>query len=135
MNVGTKFEIVSGLLLTKLSVFYESEVELTAMIDTGSAGTAVDIDKFPFDPMRAASRIVSLVGIGGRQEVIAQFVAGVEIGKQRVLDYEIQFCDLWERFQFEAIIGSDLLERLGATIDYPNREIRFGGHRLRCRSS
>jgi hypothetical protein len=68
-----KFEYFRGLLYTELSIFHGSEVKLRAMIDTGSVGTAADIDKF----------------------------------------------------QFEAIIGSELLDKLGAVIDYPNREIAF----------
>ncbi len=40
-------------------------------------------------------------------------------------DFDVQFCDLVDQFQFEAIIGSELLEKLGAVIDYPKREITF----------
>ena len=65
------------------------------------------------------------MGVGGRQEVISQPVPKVSIGGIDVPNYEIQFCDLWDDFEFEAIIGSDLLEKLGAVIDYPNREIVF----------
>jgi hypothetical protein len=120
-----KFEIVGSLLYSEISVFYESEKTLLAMIDTGSAGTVADIDKFNIDPHRLGSRIVDIVGVGGRQEVLAQTVSKLGIGGVEVANYEIQFCDLWNQFKFEAIIGSDLLEKLGAIIDYPAREIVF----------
>ena len=120
-----KFELVGGLLYAELSIFYESEVKLFAIIDTGSAGTAVDIDKFNINPHRLGSRLVEIVGVGGCQDVICQPVSKLKIGGIEVFNYEIQFCDLWDQFQFEAIIGSELLDKLGAIIDYPKQEIVF----------
>ena len=120
-----KFEYSGGLLYAELSIVYESEVKLVAMIDTGSAGTAADIGKFNINPLRPGSRLDYIVGVGGRQEVISQTVSKLSIGGIEVPNYEIQFCDLWDQFQFEAIIGSELLEKLGAVIDYPKREIFF----------
>jgi hypothetical protein len=119
------FEIVGGLLYAELSVFYESEVKLLAIIDTGSAGTAVDIDKFNINPHRLGSRLVEIVGVGGCQEVICQPISKLKIGGVEVINYEVQFCDLWNQFKFEAIIGSELLDHLGAIIDYTKREIVF----------
>lgn len=125
-----KFEYVGGLLYAELSVFHGSEiigseVKLRAMIDTGSAGTAADIDRFQIDPLLPGSQIVGTTGVGGSQDVISQPVAKLSIGGVHVLNYQVQFCDLWDQSQFEAIIGSDLLEMLGAVIDFPEREITF----------
>lgn len=120
-----KFSFSGGLLYTELSIFYESEIRLSAIIDTGSAGTAVDIDKFNIDPQKPGSRLVEIVGVGGSQDVICQPVTKLNIGGIDVFNYEVQFCDLWDQFQFEAVIGSELLDKLGAVIDYPKREIVF----------
>ncbi len=120
-----KFEYVRGLLYTELSIFHGSEVKLRAMIDTGSAGTAADLDRFKIDPQSPGSRLVYIAGVGGRQEVISQTVSKLSIGGVTIANYQVQFCDLWDQFQFEAIIGSELLEMLGAVIDYPKREIVF----------
>ena len=95
------------------------------MIDTGSAGTAADIDRFNIDPLMPGSKIVGITGVGGYQDVISQPVSKLSIGGIEVPNFEIQFCDLWDQFQFEAIIGSKLLEMLGAVIDFPKREIVF----------
>ena len=67
-----KFEYVGGLLYAELSIFHGSQVKLRAMIDTGSAGTAADIDKFKINPPASDSRLVYIAGVGGRQEVISQ---------------------------------------------------------------
>ena len=95
------------------------------MIDTGSAGTATDIDRFLIDPLMPGSRIVGITGVGGYQDVISQPVSKLSLGGIEIENYRVQFCDLWDQFQFEAIIGCDLLERLGAVVDFPRREISF----------
>lgn len=85
-----KFEYDNGLLYAELSVFYEVEVKLVAMIDTGSAGTAADIGRFNVDPHKAGSRLGYIVGVGGRQEVISQSVSKLSIGGIEVLNYEVR---------------------------------------------
>lgn len=120
-----KFEYVGGLLYTELSIFHGSEVKLRAMIDTGSAGTAADIDRFRINPHMPGSRIIGVTGVGGYQDVISQPVSKLSIGGVDIPNYRVQFCDLWNQYKFEAIIGSELLEQLGAVIDYPKREINF----------
>ena len=120
-----KFEYVGGLLYAELSILHGKEVKLRAMIDTGSAGTAADIDRFQIDPLMPGSRIVGITGVGGYQDVISQPVSKLSVGGIEISTYQVQFCDLWDRFKFEAIIGSELLEMLGAVIDFPKREIIF----------
>ncbi len=44
-----KFEYRNGLLYLPISVRYDKLIELIGIIDTGSAGTAVDVDKFNID--------------------------------------------------------------------------------------
>jgi hypothetical protein len=102
-----------------------SREELRALIDTGSDGTAADIDRFIMDPLMPGSRIVGISGVGGSQDVISQPVSKLSIGGIDIENYRVQFCDLWDQFQFEAIIGCELLEKLGAVIDFPKREITF----------
>ena len=123
-----KFEIKNGLIYAAISITYDDNspsVVLRAMIDTGSAGTAVDIDRFDIDVLRPGSEMINLIGIGGRQEAIKQKVSRVAFGETELVGFEIQFCDLWDKFGFEAIVGGDVLDTLNAVIHYPNREIRL----------
>ena len=65
-----KFELVGGLIILPIVFVYSAKVKVqaNAMIDTGSAGTALDINLLTLDPSRV-SRIVELAGIGGNQDV------------------------------------------------------------------
>ena len=126
-----KFEIKIGLLYAPISITYNDDselVSLNAMIDTGSAGTAVDIDRFNIDVLKPGSEMINLIGIGGRQEAIKQVVSRVGFGETELTNFEIQFCDLWDKYGFEAIVGGDVLEKLNAVIHYPYREITIGGN-------
>lgn len=120
-----KFDYRGGLLYLPITIHYDSETTLTGIIDTGSAGTVVDVDCFNIDYLSRNARAVVVHGVGGSQEAFVQTVEFVRIGEQKVEDIEIEFCDLKDDFGFEAIIGSNLLDKLGAIIDYPKREIFF----------
>lgn len=120
-----KFEYRNGLLYLPISVCYDKSIELIGIIDTGSAGTAVDIDKFNIDLLSRNGRAVTLHGVGGTQDAFIQTVSSVKIDYFEATNFEIEFCDLQESFGFEAIIGSDLLMALGAVIDYTTSEINF----------
>jgi hypothetical protein len=120
-----KFDYRNGLLYLPISVHYDSEITLTGIIDTCSAGTVVDVDCFNIDLLSRNARAVVVYGVGGSQEAFVQTVDFVSIGDSRVKDIEIEFCDLKDDFGFEAIIGSNLLDKLGAVIDYQKKEIFF----------
>jgi hypothetical protein len=120
-----KFEYRNGLLYLPISVFYDTSVELIGIIDTGSAGTAVEVGRFNIDLLSRNGRAITLHGVGGTQDAFAQTVSSVRIGEFEARDFEIEFRDLKDDFGFEAVVGSDLLDKLGAVIDYGKREINF----------
>ena len=116
-----KLELRRGLIYVPITLLYaHQEVHLHALVDTGSAGTAADINRFHIDYQREA-RICDLVGIGGRQQVIVQEVETVRLGDASCANFPIEFCDMDGAYGIEAIVGGDLLDRLHAVIDYPNR--------------
>ena len=115
----------NGLLYVPVKLFYHSSViPLAALIDTGSAGTAVDINLIKVDFTRETV-FRDLVGVGGRQRVIVQRVEGVEIGEHRVSDLPLELCDMDEEFGIQAILGGDVLKALNAVVDYGAQEMRF----------
>lgn len=121
-----KFELYQGLIILPITFVYSetSVVQADAMVDTGSAGTALDINLLTLDPFRAA-RIVEISGIGGNQDVVIQKIDNIQFGGQSVHDFEVEFGDVVTKFGFNAIIGSDLLDALGACVDYERKEIRW----------
>ena len=120
-----KFEFRNGLLYLPLSICYDGLVELIGIIDTGSAGTAVDVSRFNIDLLSRNGRSITLHGVGGTQDAFVQTVTRVTVGGFEANDFEIEFCDLKDSFGFEAIIGGDLLMALGAVIDYTACDISF----------
>ena len=118
-----QFELVDGLIVVPAFFYYrQSEIVANCLVDTGSAGTAVDIDLVKLDYSRP-SRIVEIAGIGGNQEVVIQRIDNVDFCKRQVKNFEVQFGDIASKFGFNAIIGSDLLNALGVCIDYERKEI------------
>lgn len=120
-----KFEIKDDLLYLPITIFYDREITFTGIIDTGSAGTVVEVDDVSIDHLSRNARPIRMVGVGGIQEGFAQTLSSVSLGEFSVKDFEIEFCNLREDFGFDAIIGSNLLKALGAVIDYTTCEITF----------
>jgi len=121
-----KFKYSGGLLYLPITVFYDQPIDLIAMIDTGSAGTAVNVNLFDIDMLSRSGHSITLHGIGGTQDAFVQTVSSVKIGTFEIKDFEVEFCDIEkDHFGFEAIIGSNLLDALNAVIDYSKREINF----------
>lgn len=120
-----KFEIKDDLLYLPISIFYDEEITFTGIIDTGSAGTVVEVDDVSIDLLSRDARPIRMVGVGGIQEGFAQTLSSVSLGEFSVKDFEIEFCNLKDDFGFDAIIGSNLLKALGAVIDYTTCEITF----------
>ncbi|MEM9490409.1 MAG: hypothetical protein AAGC55_14780 [Myxococcota bacterium] len=119
------FELVYGLIYVPMQIDYaDQQVDLRAIADTGSAGTAANINLFNLDYHRDG-RIRDLVGIGGKERVIVQNVERVSVGDSACEQFPIEFSDMDGAFDIEAIIGSDLLERFGAVIDYPAKQLHF----------
>jgi predicted aspartyl protease len=120
-----RFEIKDDLLYLPITIFYDREITFTGIIDTGSAGTVVEVDDVSIDFLSRNARPIRMVGVGGIQEGFAQTLSSVSLGEFSVKDFEVEFCNLKDDFGFDAIIGSNLLKALGAVIDYTTCEITF----------
>ena len=125
-----RFELVGGLIILPIVFEYSTKVKVQAdaLVDTGSAGTALDINLLKLDPARS-SRIVELAGIGGNQDVVIQRVDNIQFSSKTVSGFEVEFGDVATKFGFNAIIGFDLLDAVGACIDYERKEIRVSSER------
>jgi hypothetical protein len=120
-----RFEIKDDLLYLPITIFYDREITFTGIIDTGSAGTVVEVDDVSIDFLSRNARPIRMVGVGGIQEGFAQTLSSVSLGEFSVKDFEVEFCNLKDDFGFDAIIGGNLLKALGAVIDYTTCEITF----------
>jgi hypothetical protein len=120
-----KFELIGGLIYVPISINYTDQINLHGIIDTGSAGTVVDINKFDINLLAEDAKVITIRGVGGTQEAFVQKVSSVSLGPKTLKDFEIEFCDLYDEFGLDAIIGGDLLLETGAVIDYSKQEISF----------
>ena len=123
-----KFTLKDGLLYIPITVRYHRDMkEIPAIIDTGSAGTAVDINAFNMDLSRDATiRDLVGVGVGGKQRVIVQHVEAIIIGKYQATTFPVEFCDFDDSFGVQAFIGSDFLKLALAKIDYETEDVTLG---------
>lgn len=123
-----KFELFKGLIL--LPVIFEygtKKIETQGVVDTGSAGTALDINLLGKLDFSRKTRLVEIEGIGGTQEVAIQTTEAVSFCGERASNFEVEFGDIATAFGFYAIVGSNLLDFLGVHIDYKLREIEISG--------
>ena len=106
-----------GLIYAPLKLVYGNQiVRATCLVDTGSAGTAVDLSLVDLDP--PPGFISAMVGIGGKQEVLTQLVESVTLDGSTTREFPIQFGDYTSNFGTEGFIRGDLLKALGVKIDY-----------------
>lgn len=96
------------------------------LLDTGSGGSVFSADKleaagiFP----QPGAIIRSITGIGGSETVIEIQVDQVSVGHLTANNFTIESGAVDYGFDFEAILGFDFLQQVGAVIDLANMEIR-----------
>lgn len=118
-----KFELYKDLIVVPVVFHYGmSRIKAQALVDTGSGGSALDINLVKFDFSRPTTSRV-LIGIGGTQEVAVQDVEGIEFCHTNARNFPVEFGDITISCGFAAVIGGDLLDFLGVRIDYKQREI------------
>lgn len=96
------------------------------IVDTGSAGTAIDIEQIEFDYGRP-TQIKRLAGIGGTQEVVSQEIESLCFGDIQIRNISIEFGNLKNDYGINGFIGTDVLSKFKITIDFINNEILFDG--------
>ena len=96
-----------------------------SVVDTGSAGTAIDTTQLSLDLARPGI-LADMVGIGGTHQVLIQNVESVSLDGATIKDFPIEFSDFSGRFAVKGIIGRDLLKMLRAKINYSTEELHCG---------
>ena len=116
-------EFLGGLLFVSVAIVHSSkETRIRAIIDTGSAGSAIDINLLKPDFTRPA-KFAEIVGVGGSQPAVIQAVDSLEIGNLILRERQLEFADLENSFGIQGIIGNDLLDLCNATIDFQPRAL------------
>ena len=92
-------------------------VQVRFIIDTGAAGSAIDVNLVAPDFSRH-SRFATIFGVGGGSSVLIQTVGVIQLGPFQLPNIEMQFGELENSFGVQGIIGNNILAAYNATIDY-----------------
>ena len=112
------------LIFASLLISYGTQnITVECVVDTGSAGTAIDTSQLSLDLSRAGT-VADMVGIGGSHQVLIQTVELVSLDGVIVKDFPVEFGDFTGQYSVRGIIGGDLLKILGTTIDYLKDELQ-----------
>jgi hypothetical protein len=113
-----KFEIARGLLFVPVIVQQgKHTASVKFIIDTGAAGSAIDISCLRPDFSRP-SRFAEISGVGGSDSVLIQDVDVIQFGAIRLEGIALQFSDLENSFGVQGIIGNNILNTFKADINY-----------------
>jgi hypothetical protein len=112
-----------GLIFIPITLEYNSKsYQVTnCILDTGSAGTVIDVDLIGFNP-KIPSILKRLHGIGGHQDVVAQQVDFIKIenfGKENIL---VEFGDIKNSYRIKGILGTNLLRFMNFYLNFNQQE-------------
>ncbi len=93
-------------------------------MDTGSAGTIIDVDLIPFNP-KIPSILKRLHGIGGHQDVVAQPVDFIQIENCLLENILVEFGDIKNSYSINGILGTNLLRFMNLYLNFNQQEIEF----------
>ena len=123
------FIVKDELPFLNLTVAYHgATIELqSVLLDTGSATTVLSVDQIaPIGIVPEAADVLNVVrGVGGTETVFARQVDYVQVGSQRLEQFEIEVGALDYGFEINGILGMDFLTKTGALINLRTLEIEF----------
>jgi hypothetical protein len=115
-----------GLIYLPITLKYDSKVYKIndCILDTGFAGTVIDIDFIQFNP-KIPAVLKRLHGIGGHQDVVAQNVDFIKIDSIYLRNVLIEFGDINNSFGIKGILGTNLLKYMDFHLSFINKTIEF----------
>jgi hypothetical protein len=115
-----------GLIFIPITLGYNSKnYQVTdCILDTGSAGTIIDVDLIPFNP-KIPGILKRLHGIGGHQDVVAQYVDFIQIENCWLENILVEFGDIQNSYGIKGILGTNLLRFMSLYLNFNQQEIEF----------
>lgn len=102
------------------------EVQIDALLDTGSAGSVFDIDAVASIglQMELDDMLIPIRGIGGTDFVAEKYVDAISVGSKSAERFKIEIGKLDYGYGIQGIVGFDLLRSLNAILDLEKLELR-----------
>jgi len=121
-----KFIDRNGLIYLPITLNYDGQIYVIndCILDTGSAGTVIDIDLISFN-YKIPAVLKRLQGIGGHQDVVAQKVNFVKIETICLENILVEFADIHNSFGIKGILGTNLLQYLDLYLNFKKQNIEF----------
>lgn len=115
-----------GLIFIPITLGYDSKsYQITdCILDTGSAGTVIDVDLIEFNP-KIPGILKRLHGIGGYQDVVAQPVDFIEIENCRLENIWVEFGNLENSYCIKGILGTNLLRFINFYLNFNQQKIKL----------
>lgn len=116
----------NGLIFIPITLGYNSNIyHITdCILDTGSAGTIIDIELISFNP-KIPGILKRLHGIGGHHDVVAQPVDFIKIENYQLESILVEFGDLNNFYGIKGILGTNLLRFMNLCLNFNQQKIEF----------
>ena len=106
---------------TAVSVTYRgSTIEVPqVLVDTGSASTVISadwVDAIGIFPL-SDDALLTIRGVGGREVVFRRRVDCLQVGKKKLVDFDLEVGGMDYGFEINGILGMDFLMEAKAVID------------------
>jgi predicted aspartyl protease len=104
------------------------------LVDTGSDSTCFDADVLrPLGLLPGPDETLQVVhGVGGVETVYSGILDSLSIGDLHVGPIRVDVGRMGYGFGIDAVLGMDFLDRAGAVIDLPARQVRFASASPDC---
>jgi len=129
-----KFTVYRGLPYISITVRHNNRNFLfeRVLIDTGSAASIFSSDALANIDVKPEDndKLHRIQGVGGYEYVVEKTIDAIVCGDHIAVDFPIQIGEVDYGQGIQAIIGSDLLNRMNAVINYKNQSILFDPTRV-----
>jgi len=114
---------------TTVKISYQGEaIEIdNVLVDTGSASTifAADVLSTINVTPEPDDKLYAIRGVGGSETVFSREIDFVQVGEQRLDQFEIEIGGMDYGFEIKGILGMDFLATVGAIINLREFRIEF----------
>lgn len=116
-----KLQLKSDLpFVTAIVAYQGSLTEISnVLVDTGSATTILSADQVSKIQLVPAPDdiLYTIRGVGGSEVVFSRFVDYLQVGDQKVTNFQVEIGGMDYGFEINGILGMDFLTKAGAVID------------------
>ena len=124
-----QLQLKDNLPFITLVIGYQEKTAIISdvLVDTGSASTILAADSLIREGIEPSPEdtLHTIRGVGGIEVVYLRKVDFLEVGENKILDFEIEVGGMDYGFELNGIVGMDFLQAAKAIIDLHAMKIHF----------